>query len=370
MENSLDVKRIVSVLKNNAKRIGLITLSVAFTVGLISLLFPNIYKAVTIFYVSSADMATVEHFYGRAKKDLEYFGNDTDIDRMFAVAKSSELFDFLIDSFKLAEHYGIKLKKPRDGYKLYKKTNKHFKLVKNKYNAIELSFEDKDPEFAAKVANAARHKIDELLLNLVREKQKYHIESFRQNLDLKQKNLELLSDTLDSLRAVYGVVNLGTQSEQLSTILSEVESGYLRESTKLEALQNAKAVKRDTIEMIAATVKGLERELAMLKSDASEGNYSIARFNEGRRKIEMVEARYYLAKEHVGYDTERLKQLISAYQAKIPMLMVIEEAAVPVVKHKPIRSLWVLTAGFCTMISMSFYYLIKESFYSFSMQVR
>jgi tyrosine-protein kinase Etk/Wzc len=368
MEQNPDLKQVVQTFWKERKRIAVITGIATITTAIISLLMPNYYKATTVYYVSSADMATVEHFYGRAKKDLEYFGNDADIDRMFSVAKSNELFQFLIDSFSLAEHYNISLKKPKDGFKLYKKVDKHFNVIKNKFNAIELSFEDKDPEFAAKVANAARDKIDELVLRLVREKQWAHIQSFTENLRLKENNFNLIADTLDSLRSFYNIVNLSTQAEAISALISEVESGYIRESAKLEAIKDSRNVKRDTIEMIAATVQGLERELNSLKGKGSDNTYSLSRFNEGRRQIEMVEARYYISKEHIGYDSERLKQLISAYNAKIPMLMVLESAQVPLVKYRPVRSMYVLASLLCSFFGAGLFFVFRSSLKTFSLE--
>jgi capsule polysaccharide export protein KpsE/RkpR len=222
--------------------------------------------------------------------------------------------------------------------------------------------------FAAKVANAARVKIDEILLRLVRDKQKSQIEAFRENLLQKEASLKMLSDTLDSLRTAYNIVNLSSQSDAMASLISDVESGFIRESAKLEALKDSRNVKRDTIEMIAATVKGLEKELNTLKSGADSGTYSLARFNEGRRKIEIVENTYFLAKEHVGYDTERLKQLISAYNANIPLLIVLEEATPPIIKHRPVRSLYVLGAFLCSLLGTAFFFVFKESFQTFSLE--
>jgi tyrosine-protein kinase Etk/Wzc len=368
METNYNLKAVLSQLYTERRKIILIVGITTILTAIVSLFMPNYYKATSIFYVSSSDMSTVEHFYGRAKKDLEYFGTDSDIDRMFSVARSNELMGYLMDSFALAKHYKIKLKKPKDGYRLFKKVSKHFTVVKNKYDAIELSFEDKDPVFAAKVANGAREKVNEILTRLIKDKQKAQIESFGENLHAKSESLKILADTLDALRREYNIVNLVSQSEAIATLISDVESGYVRESAKLEALKESRNVKRDTIEMIAATVQGLQRELASLKSGADQNTFSLARFNEGRRKIELIEATYFLAKEHVGYDTERHKQLVSAYNAKIPILMVLEEASPPVVKFRPVRSLYVFAAFICSLVGASFYFLFAESLRGFSLE--
>jgi tyrosine-protein kinase Etk/Wzc len=79
------------------------------------------------------------------------------------------LADFLIDTFNLYEHYDIdpegrQSALPRSGsfYELYE-------VTKTKRDAIELSVEDTDKALAAKIANAARDKIDATVQQLMKE---------------------------------------------------------------------------------------------------------------------------------------------------------------------------------------------------------
>jgi tyrosine-protein kinase Etk/Wzc len=363
-----DFKDIIRLLYSKRKQIGLVVGVVTLLTAIVSLFMPNYYKAVSSFYAASSDMAKVEHIFGRANKDMEYYGTDLDIERIMTIGNSAEMYQFLIDSFSLDERYKISLKKPKDKYRLFKKIEKVYSLQKNKFNVLELSFEDKDPDFAAVVANAARDKIDQISRRLMRSQQSTLVDAFTQNLIIKQETLNNLADSLSALRKNYNIVNVSSQSEMMATLISEVESGLVRETAKLEALRDAKLIKRDTIEFIAANVRGLEREMASLKAeDGGGGTFSLSRFNEGRSKIELLESRYYMAREHVGYDTERLKQLLAAYNANIPAIHIVEEASAPLIKSRPFRSLYVITAMLVSLLFVSLALLLRESFKEFSL---
>jgi tyrosine-protein kinase Etk/Wzc len=363
-----DFKDIIRLLYSKRKQIGLVVGVVTLLTAIVSLFMPNYYKAVSSFYAASSDMAKVEHIFGRANKDMEYYGTDLDIERIMTIGNSAEMYQFLIDSFSLDERYKISVKKPKDKYRLFKKIEKVYSLQKNKFNVLELSFEDKDPDFAAVVANAARDKIDQISRRLMRSQQSTLVDAFTQNLIIKQETLNNLADSLSALRKNYNIVNVSSQSEMMATLISEVESGLVRETAKLEALRDAKLIKRDTIEFIAANVRGLEREMASLKAeDGGGGTFSLSRFNEGRSKIELLESRYYMAREHVGYDTERLKQLLAAYNANIPAIHIVEEASAPLIKSRPFRSLYVITAMLVSLLFVSLALLLRESFKEFSL---
>jgi len=366
MDSKHDFKDIVRLLYSRRKQIGILVGLVTVITAVISLLMPNYYKATSSFYAASSDMAKVEHIFGRANKDMEFYGTDMDIERIITIGQSAALYQFLIDSFKLDERFKISQKKPKNKYRLFRKLEKMYSLQKNKFNVLELSFEDKDPEFAAQVANAARDKIDEIARGLMKNKQATLVEAFSQNLKTKEQTLNILADSLRELRKTYNIVNVSSQSEMMASLISEVESGLVRESAKLEALRDARLVKRDTIEFIAANVRGLEKEMATLKAeDGGGGSFSLSRFNEGRSKIELVESRYYIAREHVGYDTERLKQLLTAYNANIPSIHIVEEASAPLIKSRPFRSLYVITALLVSLFFVSIALLLKESFKEF-----
>ena len=145
------------------KQIFLVCLIAGIGSVIISLLLPVYFQATTVFLAASPDQAKPELIFGSGTLEGEYYGNENDIDRILTIAESSELFDFLIDTFNLYQHYKIDSTANRAPYRVKKKLAKLYDVAKTKRDAIELSVEDQDKELAAAIANTARRKINEIL---------------------------------------------------------------------------------------------------------------------------------------------------------------------------------------------------------------
>lgn len=365
MEVKPNMENILKPLYRHRKKIGIVTGVAVILTIIISLTLPNYFKATTIFYVASPDLSKPEHLFGKSQKDTEYFGDESDVERVMTLARSGAMYQYLIDSMDLINYYDADTSTPNAKFRLHRKIEQRFTLVKTPSDAIELSFEDEDPEFAAKVANGARQKLDEITGSLMKEKLLSVISAFQSNLVQKADSLGIISDSLQQLRSRYNIINTASQSEMLASMLTETESKLTRESAKFEALKDAKNVKRDTIELIGATVSGLIKELEMLKSKDQDSGISLDRFNEGRILIELMEAKFYSAREYLGYDAERLKILTAAYEAQIPSIHLVEVAAVPLMKSRPKRSIYVIMALLMSFIFSCLGVLIFETYKQF-----
>jgi len=364
MENRIDIVHILRILYKKSKLILAIVVISCVLCAAVSLLLPNYYQAKTIFYSASTDLAKPEFLFGTSDQSMNFYGTGVDNDRLFTVANSREMLSFLIDSFNLKERYKIKSDSPKAMEKLYRRVSKHYNVTKTKYDAIELNFEDKDPEFAALVANGARNKLDELLSNQIKNKQHMQYKTLEHSIAAKTQDLETISDSLKTVRSRYRIINSGAQSEMLATLITETESRLTRETAKLAALQGSR-VKRDTIDFIAATVKGLEKELSTLLYPEEGSRGGIGDFNEGRLKVENLEGRFYSARIHITQDKERQKQIKAAMDADISFVHLVEEATVPLVKFRPKRSIYVITVFFISLFFSIIGVLMAESFKAF-----
>jgi len=368
MENKIDFVHILRVLYARRKQIFWFVLGSTLLTAALSLLMPNYFRATTIFYAASPDIAKPEFLFGSSDKTMSFYGTGVENDRLFTVANSRDMYRYLIDSFGLKERYDIKSNSPKAQERLYTSLAKHYSVMKTKYDAIELSFEDKDPEFSAVVANAAREKLDELLIGQIKDKQRVQYETLERSIAEKIESLDETADSLKSIRSRYRIINATSQSEMLASLITETESRLNRESAKLEALQGSR-VKRDTVEFIAATVKGLERELAALLDSGGQARGGIVDFNEGRVKVENLEGRFYASRMQIVYDRERQKQIKAALDADISFLHLVEEASTPLVKYRPKRSIYVIAVFFISLFFSVIAVLITESFKSFDWNV-
>ena len=101
--NLLDI---IAILLRWKKPMIIICIVAAVGSSIISLTLPNYYKAATVFYSASPDLAKPAPI-GNMEIDVEYYGEDEDVDRVLSIANSGELAGFIIDKFNLYEHYKI-----------------------------------------------------------------------------------------------------------------------------------------------------------------------------------------------------------------------------------------------------------------------
>ena len=321
------------------------SVAVVMTV-IISLFQPNYFKATTLFLAGSPDQANPQLVFERGSREAGYYGNDYDIDRILTMAKSAELTHFLVDSFNLYEHYDIDTSNVKAPYKVRKKLSKYFEIIKTNKDAIELSVEDVDKFKAAKMANAARNKIDLIVQNLIKSTQSKSLKNFEKSITDQNQKLKEISDTLIKVRNKYGIFNTTAQGELLTADLSNSENSLVLNKSKLEVLKQGRSssrVVRDSVLKIEALVAGLQQKIDTLK-------VQLKHFNEGMPIVNTLEKQYYESNETIATLQERYKKLRNAYESNVPATILIEEAEVPIIKSRPRRSIWVILAAFISFV--------------------
>ena len=272
------------------------------------------------------------------------------MDRILTIANSNELLEYLIDSFNLYEHYDINPDLPKASFRIKKRLSGQYEPMRTKYDAIEISIEDTDPVFAARMANAARDKIDNLASALSKENLGQVLELLRSNIEEREKEVAMLGDSLSIIRKKFGIYDVNVQSELLATMVSGTESRLSAMKGQYEILKKAGGIPKDTLTFIRANIAGLEKKLSELTSPDSKSNFSLHRLNKGIVQFELVSQVYYQSKLQLSYDKDRLKHLDATYNAEISSIHLVESAKPPEIKSKPRRSIILLTTLLITAL--------------------
>lgn len=326
---------------------------VAVITALASLMMSNYYQASTLFYAASPDLADPMPLGNLTVKKYTY-GTDADLDRLFSIAKSSEVRDYLLEKFDLYTHYDINPDHPKAKYKLSLKLNKLYDTEKTKYDAVNLSVEDLDPVFAREMANAARIKIDELAQNVIKSSQKKQIDSYVASIAGKEQLKQELETELSTIKLKHNIFSSEAQGEAYGSSLLKVEGEYLQASAQAKFLKDANAP-RDSIIKVQAKASGYKSQLDKLKSD-------ILSYNQGYPMVKSLERRIRDFGNQLNLDKERLTQLNSVYNSNISAIHVVEEASTPIIKSRPKRSLIVIGSAMLTFILMSLWVILKDQF--------
>lgn len=309
---------------------------------LISLLLPNYYKSTSVFYAASTDL-TLPDPVGPDLKERAIFGVESDLDKIMNCASSTELVDYLVEKFDLYTHYDINPDSKKGRFKVREALGGLMDLKKTKFEAIELSIEDKDPEFAAQMVNAAVDKVNAIAQNLTKSAQAKQIESKRASVIEKEKSIVVLGDTLSALSERYSIYNVTAQSESITESLTNVSGKLALVRAKLTSLKESGYSKRDSISYIKAQEQGFLEQWRYLES-------SVDNFNQGSSLVGSISRQLQIAQSQYAEDKERLKQLEAVYNFDAPMVLVLEKGEIPIVKSRPKRSLLVIGAVFITFI--------------------
>lgn len=353
MENQdYSLQDILKVLAKNKKYILYTTIGAAILSAIISLLMPVYYKSLTSFYAASPDLG-LPNVIGVTELPRDVYGTDYDIDRLLSLAESDDVYGHLISKFDLYNHYDIDPSKVKAPYTIREELKDLYKVLKTKLGAIELTVEDKDPIFAANMANEARERINFLSQNLMKESQNATLGSYKANLASQNASVNAISDSIKFYRQKYNIINTESQGEVYSELLAKANASNESNKAALQYFKESRG-SRDSIRKYTILSATSSKKLAAL-------NGEMKIFNSGSSKVEQLVIEYERLINQFALDKQREKLLQSAYSAPFKALHVVEVASPPVIKSKPLRSLIVIASTFLAFILSSAFVLLKSN---------
>lgn len=333
-------------------------LGFSFAIGIItavsSLLMPNYYQANTTFLAASPDQATPDLALGIGKREAQIYGGQGDINRILTVGQSGELEDYLIAEFDLMEHYEIDPNHKKAQYKVKEELRDHLKISKTDKDAIQISVEDKDPEWAALIANSTREKIDEISQEILKASQKNLLTNYNRKIFEKESLLKKLTDSLFQLRGEYQIFNGSTQTESLTTRLIDANANLSNYQAAFGYLSKRSDIPQDTLTTIEAKIQGLTAETQNLTK-------RLSKINEGLSSVKTLEDNFNNIAISLNYEMESRNRLLTFIEAKTPALILIEAAQIPLIKYRPKRSLLVVGATLMAFLLSALGVLFNES---------
>jgi len=328
-----------------------LTTTLAGLIAVIYCLFaPNYYKSKAIFYPSNPRIASRGALFGGADENMDFFGGNSEMNRILNIAKSSELINYVVKKYDLYAHYEIDSTELEAPHYVTEDFLKLYKVNKNAENAVELSIEDTDREKTADMVWAMLGKIDEINSRLTKDNQRRILKSFEQKLLDKQTEYDATTDSIRVLRARYGIVSVEAQEEFLTNLVVETEAALSSKKARLGALQGNNYTPRDTLRKLRANIKSLENQLATINSPDSKSGINLSKFNEGKGQVSLLELRQINLANEIGFLRDRYFQYQTVYDTNVNSLYITETPSVPVVKSRPRRTLTVLSVGMIVFI--------------------
>lgn len=365
-DDEIDLLDLLIVL---AKRKKLI-FGMTFIFGILSiayvLLVPPIYRASTRILPpmagkQSAAMSMLSQS-GVPGFAAEALGIKTPGDLVVGIATSRTVQNKLIDQFDLMTYFETEnMDFTREALSNATSAN-----TDAKSGIVTIAFEDKDPAFAAQVANAYVAELQGLLQTLAVS------EASQQRLFLEGQVREVQFDLLraENELAEYqkktGILNAGQQASALMSAIATFRARISAKEVELKTAQTFASANNPRIQQLQAEIASLKEEMGKLEEKASTGT------NGSFSMSELPDAGLeYLRKlrDQKFYETlyeMLLKQLETARMAEAQepsIIQVIDEAVPPQVKAKPKRKQVVVLAtvlGFFLSIFLAFIFEFIE----------
>ena len=268
-----------------------------------------------------------------------------------ALLKGDTVQRALAERFKLMERYETKT------YESLRKTMPGYIRVTSdkKSGIISVEVDDKDPAFAAELANAHAGEITKVLARLAVSEAQVRRLFFEQQLNETKENLVKAEQGLRGVQEKSGVIVLDKQAEALIAGAAMVRAQIAEREVQLKVLRNSATAENPDVQRLASELGALRGELARMES--SRGGAAGSTVDMPVGKIPGAAIDYVRARRELKLQETLLEGMIRQYEiAKLdeakegPVLQQVDVAMPPDYKSKPSRAMIVVAATALALI--------------------
>lgn len=325
--NKLNLKGTWCFLKEHKKiLIGTFIISGIVAAG-ISLLLPNYYKS-NVLLLSSAVNASSKAILNESDcLDPFLYGTEKESEYILEMLSSYQIIGKACTKFNLKEHYGIK----GDGLlakdQMERELANNINVKRSNYLGVKLIVWDKDPYYAANIANYMVDQL-EILRNEIKQAKADSISmSLKRSTEKIKCEIDVLTDSLSRLNQQYKIYAPESYSDRFSQELAkQVASGNNAGVNRLEA-------KMQVLSEIGPKMTNLREQLVNKRSS-------------------------------LKFWEDQYEKALVDLNSQIPADFIIERAMPSATKDKPKRSMIVLIAALCCTIIATETLVIKEKYLS------
>lgn len=326
-QSSLNSIKIYDFVLRNLKPLIFIAILAFVVSSIIAILLPSKYRATVILFPATSESVSKSLISeNQATKGLLNFGTAEEVEQFLQVLYSEEIKKRLTKKYNLFEHYDIDSTQKYPNTRLNKKYQENISFRRTEFLSIEIEVFDKNPAFAANLANDIADFADSTINKMQRERALQAFVLVKNEYFKAINDLNFIQDTLGKLRNL-GVFNYEAQSE----VYSDAYAQAIAKGNK-EGVRNLD-----------------EKFIILAKYGGAYQNFSEMATNETKR-ISLLKQKYTEAK-------------IDAEQ-NIPHKFVVSRAEVPEKEYYPIRWLVVVSGVIAAimfgLIVLAFAELLKK----------
>lgn len=211
--NETNLTGIIAVVSKWKRPIFLLVIIATSLAAVTSLLIlPRQYYAGTTVLPVNAMLTDKGRLFNNNIQELySVYGTADDLDRIYTIAKAGNVLGFVVDSLKLAAHFGIAGNDEKARTKAVAKLKKNVSITKTESGALQIDVWDKDADKAAAIANLIIQKTELLGNELLVQANQTIINKLQTDINEKTKQLMELKDA----NASSGSIIINTDDNDL-----------------------------------------------------------------------------------------------------------------------------------------------------------
>lgn len=216
-ENSYSLVGIINVILRWKKQIILLVVFSSIAGVIVSFVMPLKYKSEAIFYPVNPALTDRQMLFNDKGTDqyIDYFGGKNDINRMLSIAYSANVLDYLINTYKLQEHYKIDTTDKLWRWKTREELLENYEAKKNELGAIQITVIDEDKMLAAAIANKVVTLIDKQSKGIIISNKQKILSIYNDKLNSKSIEVSATADSLAKMRVRYNIQELESPDGQI-----------------------------------------------------------------------------------------------------------------------------------------------------------
>lgn len=313
-----------------------------------SLIVPFSFTASTTFLPpqqqQSAAVAALQQLGGLASIAGSAAGLRRPEDLYFSMLKSDKLQNALIDRFGLMERYEAQYRQhARDAL------TGNVVVSVERGGLLKIETTDKDPVFAAQLANAHVDELRKLLGALAITEAQQRRAFFEQQLLRTKEGLVKAEVALKQMQERTGLIALDRQGEAIIRAAADLQAQIVSREVQLQAMRTFATPQNAEVQRIASEIGGLKAQLAKLEEGQVRGRGSVI---VPTGKVPETGLEYIRAVREVKYHEAVFDLLARQFElAKVdearegPLVQQVDVASPPEFRSSPKRKQIVLITG-------------------------
>ncbi len=364
-EPGLSLVELLTWLGEKKRLIGGLTVAAAVVAALVALLLPPVYTARATLLPpgsqqqsgSAAALAALGSLGGLAGGLAP-----KSPDELYVALLKSDSVDRALDQrFKLRERYQV------ESFEQLRKTLTNYIRVASdkKSGLITVEVDDKDPVFAAELANAHEAETTRLLGRLAVSEAQLRRAFFETQLKDTKEHLVAAEVDLQRVQERSGVIVLDKQAEALITGAAQVRALIAERQVQLKVLRGSATERNPEVIRLNTELRALQTELARMES--SQGGVPGSAVDLPVGKLPAAGVEYVRARRELKLQETLLESMIRQYEiAKLdeakegPQLQAVDRALPPDHKSKPARALIVLASAALALILSCAWVIVRR----------